>query len=198
MKDIQPVLQNIQNTNNTQNNLINNNNQIINNYYNNNNNIQQNFFYESDDEKYMDRHINDFGKEDISFISDEAMKDIVDNNDVKLLIELKHFNDEHPENLNIRRGDKKRNFYKILKDQQWKYESRETIIEDVSDKSYTFLKKLKNGNKIMEPCKYEERAEKNTKKKLNKYVNMQISIKIDNKPNELVKCNSQNVLQNIT
>jgi hypothetical protein len=70
-------------------------------------------------------NINDFGKEDISYIDPEKMRKIVLSFDFKAYICEKHFNPEHPENHNIRENCSKS--YKILRDKKWVVESKEFV-----------------------------------------------------------------------
>jgi len=103
------------------------NNNNIQNIYNINNytSSYRNYSY-NDGEIEMDgENINDFGKEDISYIDPEKMRKIVLSFDFKAYICEKHFNPEHPENHNIRENCSKS--YKILRDKKWVVESKEFV-----------------------------------------------------------------------
>jgi len=115
----------VQHTNNIVNhnttNTNNNNQQIINNYNNFNSfhisksDYNDIFGYDLDNENV--EYINDFGKEDISYITDEQMRDFASNHNLDDYVIAKHFNNDHPENRNIRFNDSKS--YKILQNKQW-------------------------------------------------------------------------------
>ena len=99
------------------------------NFYNGKNSIE----YESDDEKYNDKLIHNFGEEIIAYIQDDELKNMALNLNVKRLIELKHFNKDHPENQNIRINDKKS--VKVLRNNEWKVEPKNEIMNQIFNKS---------------------------------------------------------------
>ena len=123
IKEAQLIVKDYNQTNNIQN----NNNQHI--YYNYtiNNNVYRssNNMYIDNDNHYNINNINEFGKEDISYIEPKKMEKIVLNCDVKTLIKEKHFNPLHPENQNVRVNCNKS--YKVLKGNQWQVETKDTI-----------------------------------------------------------------------
>jgi len=118
--------------NNTVNNTVNSNNTLHN---TKNNVINYNYhFYgskekreneDSDDELYDQIERNNFGDEKIEYISEEELTEIAKNLDVKALINRIYFDEEHPENQNIRKNCKKS--LKVLKDQKWTVETKESI-----------------------------------------------------------------------
>ena len=116
MKEIRELVlaQNI--TNNTQN--------VIVHYHNHRGVNNQCKYYESE---YCNntQNINDFGQEDITYISEDEMMQIALNYDIKGLIKQKHFNPAHPENHNIR--DNCRKSYKVLKNNEWTVETKDTV-----------------------------------------------------------------------
>jgi hypothetical protein len=111
---------NIMNSNNT----LNRNNVII---YNIGNNYKQRSTNneDSDDEFYEQIERNDFGNEKIEYISQEELEKKALNLDIKGLINEIYFNEEHPENQNIRKNCKKS--LKVLKDHKWTVETKESI-----------------------------------------------------------------------
>jgi hypothetical protein len=111
---------NIMNSNNT----LNRNNVII---YNIGNNYKQRITNneDSDDEFYEQIERNDFGNEKIEYISPEELEKKALNLDIKGLINEIYFNEEHPENQNIRKNCKKS--LKVLKDHKWTVETKESI-----------------------------------------------------------------------
>jgi hypothetical protein len=113
----------------------------------NNNNIQNiyNIYNYTSSYRNYSYNINDFGKEDISYIDPEKMRQISLNFDFKAYIYEKHFNQEHPENHNIRENCSKS--YKIWRDNKWVVETKEyvhnTIFQntrvEIYDHSFNYL-----------------------------------------------------------
>jgi hypothetical protein len=133
------------NTNNIQ--TQNNNNQnIVNNITYNIKNIKQinrpstyinNGQDSSDDEEYDIAKINNFGKENIDYISKETLDTLTDHIDIQKLIELKHFNPEHPENHNIRSNTRKS--LKILTENKWKVHPKDDVFNQIFNRSKSQL-----------------------------------------------------------
>jgi hypothetical protein len=159
--------------NNTQNIIINNN--IINNY----NYHNQNLIEESDDEKYTEIDINDFGSEKIDYITDNELTTLALNLNIRELIEKIYFNEDHPENQNIRKGNK--NYFLILKNKKWKLETKEEIINKIFNNckgklyshsiDYIFYKKF-NDSDTAEYINRWMNYEKLNKKRIDKYTEM--------------------------
>jgi hypothetical protein len=111
MKEVQELVATQLKIHNITNNTQNNTNNTNNNHNNTMNNITVHYHnyrapyhpreYYDKDEYYNIENVNDFGKEDISYIPDEEMMHIALNYDIKGLITQKHFNPSHPENHNI-------------------------------------------------------------------------------------------------
>jgi hypothetical protein len=118
-------------TNNTTNNMNNTNNNTnnqqiiyqINNYRVSNDNYKNKYDNDLDNEDI--EHINDFGLENISYITDEQMHQFAIDHNFKKLIMEKHFNEEHPENHNIRNNCKKS--FKVLKNKRWLPELKDVV-----------------------------------------------------------------------
>jgi hypothetical protein len=118
----------INNNNNTNTQTNNNNIQNIYNIYNYPSSHRNSSYNDMDTDMDLEmdvENINDFGKEDISYIDPEKMRKIVLSFDFKAYICEKHFNPEHPENHNIRENCSKS--YKILRDKKWVVESKEFV-----------------------------------------------------------------------
>ena len=102
-------------------NIINNtntNNKII--YQINNYRISTNEYNEYNKKYNIEdniENINDFGMENISYISEEQMYNYASKHEFNDFIIEKHFNQEHPENHNIIGNCKKS--YKVLKNKKW-------------------------------------------------------------------------------
>jgi hypothetical protein len=112
---------------------------IINNYTINNikrSTRKSRIDYESsDDEDYDIDKINDFGKENTDYISQETLDILTDHIDIQQLIKLKHFNPEHPENHNIRHNTTSAKSVKVLKDNQWQVHPKNDIFNQIFKKS---------------------------------------------------------------
>ena len=50
------------------------------------------------------------------------------------MIKHTHFNEEHPENQNIKITNKKEPYVKIMKDNKWELQDRKNTITDLIDK----------------------------------------------------------------
>jgi hypothetical protein len=83
----------------------------------------------SDDEEYADIQRNNFGKETTDYISREMLDTLTEQFNVKKLIELKHFNPDHPENHNIRKNTNKS--VKVFIDNKWKVYPKQDIFEQI-------------------------------------------------------------------
>lgn len=108
-----------------------------------NNNNQQNIYiyqyrspndyckYNYDDllEKENVEHINDFGNENVSYITDDQMLEYASTHNFSDLIRKKHFNEEHPENHNIRSNCNKS--YKVLKNKKWLAQPKERVFSTI-------------------------------------------------------------------
>jgi hypothetical protein len=121
------------NSNNKQT-IINNNNYTINNIKRSTR--KSRIDYESsDDEDYDIAKINDFGKENTDYISQETLDILTDHIDIQQLIKLKHFNPEHPENHNIRHNTTSAKSVKVLKDNEWQVHPKNDIFNQIFKKS---------------------------------------------------------------
>lgn len=121
------ISNNTNNTNNTNNCM---NNQIIyqfNNYRISNNNYKNMFDEDLDGEDIS--NINDFGQEDISYISNEVLQEFAMKHQLRDFIMEKHFNIDHPENHNIRSNGSKS--FKVLKKRNWTAQPREVIFSTI-------------------------------------------------------------------
>ncbi len=157
MKEIRELVSSQNITNNTQNNNTQN---VIVHYHNYRgvNNLHK--YYESDWHNNT-QNINDFGQEDITYISEDEMMQIALNYDIKGLINQKHFDPAHPENHNIR--DNCRKSYKVLKNNEWTVETKDAVHSIIYNNSqckihdYAFTNLL---NKIFDEEKTDEYLDK--------------------------------------
>jgi hypothetical protein len=149
---------NITNNNNTNNNT--NNQNLIVHYHNYRGSYNPNAHYDSD-KFYNIENVNDFGQEDITYITDDEMMKLALNYDIKGLITQKHFNPDHPENHNIINNCSKS--YKVLKNNEWTVETKDTIHSIIYSNSqcklhdYAFTNLL---NKILDEQKTDEYLDK--------------------------------------
>ena len=186
-------------TNNTQNNTNNTNNM----HNNTMNNITVNYNtyrapyhydnYHDKDEYYNIENVNDFGKEDLSYISDDDMMSIALNYDIKKLITQKHFDPLHPENHNIRTNCSKS--YKILKDKEWTVETKDAVHSIIYNNSHCKIYDFAHlylFNKLLDDEKTDEYLDKIEKindnaKKRRIYNYIDIKIKELIKKHQLLK-----------
>jgi hypothetical protein len=109
-------------TNNTDNRKTQINNTLTNNTQNNN---------------HQQVKINNFGEEDISYITAEKKKNLLidPRNSITKLIDDTHFNSDHPENANVRIPNKKQPFIELYVDNSWKiFNQYKTICNILRDK----------------------------------------------------------------
>ena len=113
--------------------------------------------------------INGFGKEDTSYISEDIMKKIIMNpaKGIPKLVELIHFNPDHPENSNIKMINKKDSFLDYYNGDNWSFvdkkkminyliTSKKAITDDYVDDAKTDLdeEKIKAYDKYSEAIDY--------------------------------------------
>lgn len=188
-EQVQTMIQSLPAEYNNTNNITNNNNtnnannqQIIyqiNNYRISNDEYNSKYDHDLDHEDI--EQINDFGKEDISYIGTDQMHQIALNCDFKTLIREKHFNPEHPENHNIRNNCNKS--YKVLKDNKWLVEPKDTVCSVIYNNSkaqvydYAFqnlLHQMLDDDQSDQYLLQWQQYEKSCKKKLYNYIEVQI------------------------
>tara|TARA_Y100000389_G_scaffold80301_1_gene77004 strand:- start:45 stop:1142 length:1098 start_codon:yes stop_codon:yes gene_type:complete len=162
------------------------NNMIVNHYHFYSGKNKNMIEYESDDEKYNTRLINNFGEEIIDYIHQDELKNMALNLNIKKLIELKHFNKDHPENQNIRINDKKS--VKVLRNNEWKVEPKTEIMNQIFNKSKAELY-ICSTDKIF----YKELGERETEEKIQQWIEYEKIRKkkvlefIDIQLNEIIK-----------
>lgn len=82
-------------------------------------------------------NLNNYGKEDISYLSNCHFEKLLNSpfTSIPKLINNIHFNNSHPENMNVRITNKKLPYAEVYKDDGWKIQDKkETIKELVNDK----------------------------------------------------------------
>lgn len=94
-----------------------------------NNNVTQNII------------INNYGNEDISYIKDNYMTDLlkIPFAAIPKMVKDIHFHPEHPENHNILITNKKEPYIKVFKNSKWMIEDKKGVLDELVDKSYDIL-----------------------------------------------------------
>ena len=86
-------------------------------------------------------NINNFGSENLDYISKSFLNKLLKTPYTaipKLLKEI-HFNDQHPENKNIRINNKKLKYAEVIDNNEWQYKNKKEVIEDMVDKGYDLI-----------------------------------------------------------
>ena len=79
---------------------------------------------------------------------------------ISKLIELKHFNEKHPENHNIKITNIHDKFAKIYKDKKWLVSNKKDIIQDLVENGYADFEEFKDLNEEELTNKIKERYKK--------------------------------------
>jgi len=86
--------------------------------------------------------INPFGKENVGYISQDYICDLIEHGPIKSipkLLKYMHFNPEHKENHNIKIPNKKQPYASIYNGTKWEISDKKQTIENMTDKAYTIL-----------------------------------------------------------
>ena len=137
----------VNNSNNTNNTTNNNNTTNINNTNSNNNsnNITNNII------------LNNYGSENKDYITHDYLLELLKKpfQAIPELIKYTYFNDEHPENQNIKITNKKQPYIKIRKNDKWELADRKDTINDLIDQKHSELNDTDLYNiidKKFKPC----------------------------------------------
>jgi len=86
-------------------------------------------------------HINNYGCENRDYITKDYLIKLLKEpfQAIPKLIQYTHFNNEHPENQNIKLPNKKQPYVKVLKDDKWVYADRKSTILDLIDEKHCEL-----------------------------------------------------------
>ena len=108
--------------------------QTINNTINATTNNTNNFIYvdnRTNGDKTM--NLNAFGKEQLDFISNDLMKNIITHPECGIikLIEHVHFNKKQPENQNIHMVNKKEPYVEVFNGKKWEKQDKKTAIQNM-------------------------------------------------------------------
>ena len=129
------------------NNTITNNN--TNNSHNTTNNMTNNII------------IHNYGDEDTKYITSDYILNLLKYKPAKAIPELikhTHFNEEHPENQNIKITNKKTPYIKVRKNDKWELQDKEETITDLIDRQQVHLLDEGVEKKIEESCSNTEKV----------------------------------------
>ena len=99
--------------------------------------------------------INNYGDEDTKYITKEYIVNLLANKPFKAIPEMikhTHFNNDYPENQNIKITNKKEPYVKIMKDNKWLYQDRKNTITDLIDKQHLKISDESVEKKIEKNC----------------------------------------------
>ena len=119
------------------------------------------------DNSHKEINVVSFGEEDLSFITDNVCKYLIDRGfkSIPRLVEYVHFNDKHPENQNVYIPSISRNYVMLRKGEKWLVNDRDETIEQLIDDKKDFLTEKFNNLK-------EELAESSIRK-FNRFLDAQ-------------------------
>tara|TARA_B100001250_G_scaffold338919_1_gene306112 strand:+ start:162 stop:1115 length:954 start_codon:yes stop_codon:yes gene_type:complete len=115
--------------------------------------------------------INNYGDEDTKYITTDYILNLLKYKPAKAIPELiKHtyFNEEHPENQNIKITNKKEPYIKVRKNNKWELQNKDETITDLIDRQQIYLIDETIEKKVEEGC---SNIEKNNIKRCNKLYN---------------------------
>ena len=87
-------------------------------------------------------NINNYGDEDTKYITSDYILKLLKNRPAKTIPELikyTHFNDDHPENQNIKITNKKEPYVKVRKNDKWELQDKDETITDLIDRQQIHL-----------------------------------------------------------
>jgi len=105
-------------------------------------------------------NINNYGDEDIKYITGDFIIGLLKNKPAKTIPELikyTHFNDAHPENQNIKITNKKEPYIKVRKNDKWELQDKDETISDLIDRQQVHLMDAVVEKKIESCCKDSEK-----------------------------------------
>ena len=115
--------------------------------------------------------IHNYGDEDTKYITSDFILKLLKNKPAKAIPELikyTHFNEEHPENQNIKITNKKEPYVKVRKNDKWELQNKEDTITDLIDRQQVHLMDEAIEEKIEEKC---SNSEKNNIERCNNLYN---------------------------
>jgi uncharacterized C2H2 Zn-finger protein len=129
--------------------------------------------------------IHAYGKEDISFLKDKDFLEMLNNSgtSVQTLVKKIHFNEEHPENKNVKITNKKQPYAKVYNGDKWLIkDKKETITNLVEDKMNLLDSKFDELQGDMTPFKQERHIDfhENTSDEMLDYVKKEVELCVMN------------------
>ena len=115
--------------------------------------------------------IHNYGDEDTKYITSDYILNLLKYKPAKAIPELikyTHFNEEHPENQNIKITNKKEPYIKVRKNDKWELQNKEDTINDLIDRQQVHLLDEVIEEKIEEKC---SNSEKNNIERCNNLYN---------------------------
>ena len=106
----------------------------------NNNNIQQNNII-----------IRSFGDENLNYLSNSFFKELISKNSfdsIPNMVKQIHFNNDHPENMNIKIVNKKTPFIDVFKGDKWYKQDKKSTIQKIVTKNFNLLDSKYNEDTI--------------------------------------------------
>ncbi len=85
--------------------------------------------------------VNSYGNEDLSHITDKIKDELlkIPYGAIPKLIETIHFNDDMPQNMNIKYPNKKENVVSVYQGDKWVYKDKNETINDLIDSKYSVI-----------------------------------------------------------
>ena len=85
--------------------------------------------------------VNNYGKENTDYLTAEKIDKLLDRtyDSIQDLIKMLHFNEEHPENHNVKITNKKEPFALVWNDPIWEIRKKKTVVKDMVDKGYVMI-----------------------------------------------------------
>jgi len=129
--------------------------------------------------------IHAYGKEDISFIKDNDFLEMLNHSgtSVQTLVKKIHFNEEHPENKNVKITNKKQPYAKVYNGDKWLLkDKKETISDLVEDKMNLLDSKFDELQDDMTPFKQERHVDfhENTSDEMLDHVKKEVELCVMN------------------
>ena len=105
--------------------------------------------------------IHNYGDEDIKYITGDYILKLLKNRPAKTIPELikyTHFNDDHPENQNIKITNKKDPYIRVRKNNKWELQDKDETITDLIDRQQIHLLDEELEKKVEEVCSTSEKV----------------------------------------
>ena len=85
--------------------------------------------------------VNNYGKENTDYLTIDKIKKLLDRpyDSVQELIKMLHFNEEHPENHNVKITNKKEPYALVWNNPIWELRKKKTVVKDLVDKGYMMI-----------------------------------------------------------